>query len=156
MSPVSEASPAGSAPWSLGRLGDLDDVELIRRFEARTIVQADWTHTEHCRVGYIYLCSLDWASAVHRMRRGIMRLNIAQGVPNSTMRGYHETITIAWLRLIAAALERGPRGRRSLDFLMCNPALLCAKTLSRYFSAQLLEDSRSRRHFTPADRRPLP
>jgi len=43
------------------------------------------------------------------MRTGIYRLNDAHGTPNSDTSGYHETLTVFWLRMIADYLKNNGR-----------------------------------------------
>lgn len=87
------------------RVYRLDRVhDLVARFRARLIPGAEWTHREHLIVGtwHVHLYGPD--AALIRMRTGIRALNDAHGTPNSATRGYHETITRAYVRLIAELL----------------------------------------------------
>ncbi len=141
---------------AFGPLASVEDSELLRRFETQYIRRDEWTHTEHCRVAYLLIQKHDWAGAVHCMRECIIKLNNAQGVPNSDTRGYHETVTIAWLRLIAAAMERNTVTRSSQEFLQSNPHLLDKTTLAQYFSQHLLSSVLARQFFVHPDLIPLP
>ncbi len=84
------------------RPATLDD--LVARFLARVVPVAEWTHREHLIVGTWHVHAYGPDEALARMRTGIRALNDAHGTPNSETRGYHETITRAYIRLIAELL----------------------------------------------------
>ncbi len=48
------------------------------------------------------------------MRRGIRRYNAAHGVQTTPTGGYHETLTLFWLRAVRTFLEDGRNEGRSL------------------------------------------
>lgn len=74
--------------------------ELARGFEAQTLLgEHDWTHRDHLAMA-AYYCITDPACASERMRSGIQALNAARGVPQTPASGYHDTMTIAWIRII--------------------------------------------------------
>src|SRR5580765_3535800 len=85
---------------------DLD--ELAARFAAAAIPAADWTHLAHLRVGAWHVHHLGPEVALVRLRTGIRALNLAHGTVNSENRGYHETITAAYVRFIAQFLASCP------------------------------------------------
>lgn len=149
-------SASENDPDLFGPLAAISDRELLDRFETQKIRKDEWTHAEHCRVGYLLIDRYDWAGAVDRMRKSIIKLNEAQGVPNTESRGYHETLTISWLRLIAAAMEREGQLKSSLAFLKCNNHLLDKNALAVYFSRNLLMSTLARQLFVHPDLQPLP
>ena len=61
------------------------------------------------------------------MRAGILRLNAAHGTPNSDTRGYHETITRAYLVLLA----QFARANADLDGAVLAQALLASDLAKR-------------------------
>ena len=73
---------------------------LVAKFEDCTLPKENWTHHAHLTVGLWYASRLPHDAAVTAMRDGIMRLNAAHGVPTTTTRGYHETITRFYMRII--------------------------------------------------------
>jgi hypothetical protein len=66
---------------------------LVRGFEHGTLPFALWTHEAHLTVAVWYLCHLAPEEATERIRTGIQRYNLANGVVQTLTRGYHETIT---------------------------------------------------------------
>jgi hypothetical protein len=84
-------------------------LRLVREFEACTLPRAEWTHHAHLTVGLWYLLRHDEAAATRLIREGIKRYNRAWGVETTPTGGYHETITLFYVRLIAKFLARAPR-----------------------------------------------
>lgn len=92
------------APRAVGP--GIDD--LAARFSAGVIPHAEWTHEAHLTVGAWHVHHFGPDEALTRLRAGIRALNDAHGTPNSPTRGYHETITRAYVRLLADALAQCP------------------------------------------------
>jgi hypothetical protein len=75
---------------------------LIERFEHCTVTAKEWTHHAHLTAALWYcLREPDFEAAAAKMRDGIFKLNAAQGVPNTPIRGYHETLTVFWMRTVS-------------------------------------------------------
>jgi hypothetical protein len=97
-------------------------------------------------------------TALERLRVGIRRLNERIGVVNSETSGYHETITVAYVRFIAQFLASCPRemafDRRVDELLRSTVAqrdfLLC------YYSREVLMSPRARAEWVEPDLAPLP
>ena len=80
--------------------------ELVRRFQACEVPRPEWTHAAHLSVGLWHVGRFGTEDALPRLRSGIRRLNESNGVVNSATGGYHETITRAYVQLLAAFAER--------------------------------------------------
>ena len=135
---------------------DIDD--LAARFAAAAIPRAEWTHEAHLVMGAWHVDRFGAAGALARLRAGIRRLNEANGGVNSATEGYHETITAAYVRLLAQGLAAqgsdAPLSDR-IAALLASP--LADKTvLSRHYSRELLMSPRARAEWVPPDREPLP
>ncbi len=80
-----------------------DVVDLVREFEAATIPRDKWKHAEHLIVALYYVSHYDVERAIEKMRSGILNL-LANGfkVDLSKEMPYHETITVFWIRTVAA------------------------------------------------------
>lgn len=131
--------------------------ELVQAFRQCTLPKPTWTHATHLRVGAWHVHHLGEAAALTALRTGIRRLNESHGVANTDSTGYHETITVAYVRIIAAFLAsfdatvplaarveelvRGPVGHRELPF--------------RFWSRELLLSSRARLAWVEPDLGPL-
>src|SRR3954453_13124341 len=79
----------------------LSEVEdFIREFESGTLSRERWTHHAHLSVGLWYVSHFPEEEAILLIREGIKRYNLAAGIANTRTSGYHETITLAWARLV--------------------------------------------------------
>jgi GNAT superfamily N-acetyltransferase len=85
------------AAWPTGP--QLED--LVQRFQRCALRESEWTHSAHLSVGTWHVARFGEAEALERLRFGIQRLNISLGGVNSHCAGYHETITAAYVRLLA-------------------------------------------------------
>src|SRR5262245_59822939 len=86
---------------------ELDD--LVTRFRACTLPKKEWTHAAHLVVGLWHVSQGGARKALRHLRARIRRLNDAHGTINSATSGYHETVTAAYVLLIAAFLDARPR-----------------------------------------------
>src|SRR3954470_16972627 len=89
-------------------------LSLVRRFDDCTLPREEWTHAAHLTVALWHLLEYDWAEAVASVRAGIQRYNAAHGIRTTPTGGYHETLTLFWLRRVRAFLEEGRNEARSL------------------------------------------
>ena len=108
-------------------------LSLVRRFEDRTLPREEWTHAAHLTVALWHLLVYDWPEAVARVRAGIKRYNEAHGIRTTTTGGYHETLTLFWLRHVRAFLEDGRNEARSLVALANDIADTADKSLPLAF-----------------------
>jgi hypothetical protein len=72
-----------------------------RAFKRCVVPAKEWTHAAHLVVGLWHVHRHGAADALVRLRTGIRRLNESHGGVNSTTNGYHETITAAYVQLLA-------------------------------------------------------
>ncbi len=87
--------------------GHFDEIEsLVRGFESCSLPHAEWTHRAHLTVACWYLICYPESEATDRIREGINNLNRAQGVVTTRDRGYHETMTRFWIRMIRHYLSK--------------------------------------------------
>ena len=78
---------------------------FLRGFVDGTLPKTDWTHQAHLVMASCYLLNYPVEEATVRIREGIQRYNLATGGENTDMAGYHETLTIFWIRILLAALR---------------------------------------------------
>jgi hypothetical protein len=81
-------------------MSDAPVPRLVARFEDCTLPKKEWTHQAHLTVGLWYASHLPYEDALVAVREGIKRLNAAHGVPTTATRGYHETITRFYMRVL--------------------------------------------------------
>ena len=129
----------------------MTDDEFLAAFEAETLPRPAWTHQAHVRMAWLYLTRLPFDQALQTARAGIRSYNAAQG--NHT--GYHDTVTVAFVRLIASRLAAD---KAFITFLEHNPDLLDRRQppLLRHYSRARLESAEARAGFVEPDLLPLP
>ena len=79
----------------------LSDAEFLEQFDAGTLDLETFDHTAHFRAAWLCLREAPFRDALGRLRRGLKRLAISAGRPQR----YHETITVAYARLIARQMR---------------------------------------------------
>jgi hypothetical protein len=133
----------------------MDDEALWAAFSARTLTHEEWTHRAHLRMAYLYLARFADIDEAHlRMRIGIVRLNTAHGIEESPKRGYHETMTRAWLELVRHARASDP-AEDSQSFLERHPHLLHRDAPLRHYTREVLLSLKARSVFVPPNVAPF-
>ena len=138
---------------------DTTDADFLAVFERAAFPAPQWTHEAHARMAWLYLRRLGPDAALDAVRAGINALNnahIRAGFKPSV--GYHETITAAWLRLLAGAVaaDGGPRDEPWAEFKLRHPGLLDSRALLRHYSRERLMSPDARAAFVAPDLEPLP
>ncbi len=121
----------------------MNDSEFIRAIEDCTLPAAEFTHTAHVRLGYLYLCSGSFAQAIERTSCTIRRYATSLGAPQK----YHETITVAYLALIHERLAENGDGGGWEGFADANADLFDRGLLLRSYRAVQLDSELARRVF---------
>ena len=98
----------------------LDDAELVARFEALAIAPAEFRHREHVRLAYAMLRGGDFGDAAVRFRRALRRFAEAAGAADKV----HETLTWAYLAVIARRMAEDPAATTSRALVARHPDLL--------------------------------
>ena len=131
--------------------------DLVRRFAERSLPKAEWTHGAHLAVGLWHVSRYGRDDALARLRAGITRLNESHGTVNSTTGGYHETVTRAYVQLLAAFGAR--HGDKTIaervTALLADP-LADKKALLSFYSRAALESVQARLGWMETDLAPLP
>jgi hypothetical protein len=133
----------------------MDDERLWEGFSKSSLTASEWTHEAHVRTAFLFAVRFSLDEAHLRMRAGIIRLNERHGLVESPARGYFETITRAWLMLVADAIRR-TQADSSRALLEACPELMDRSLLLRYYSRELLRTPRVRAIYVAPDIRPLP
>jgi hypothetical protein len=128
---------------------DLADEEaaLLDAFERVTLSAERFRHRDHVHVAWLYLRRCPAAEAVSRFEASLRRFAAALGKPDL----YHETITWAFLLLIADRRARAPQASWR-EFEEANPDLFRKDVLLRYYHEETLRSSLARRTFLFPDR----
>lgn len=134
----------------------MDDRAFLLAFEAAAIPRDQWTHRAHIRMAFLYLRDLPFDEALKRIRSSIQRLNRANQVPETPTSGYHETVTVAWARVVASALRaHGPTSDFDA-FAEAHPHLLSKTLLRLYYSRECMGAPAAKSSFVAPDLAPLP
>lgn len=126
----------------------MDDDELLERFAANTLPA--FPHEEHLHVVFAQSARADLAATITFLRDGIRKMAAANGNPGA----YHDTRTVAWIRLVVAA--RAGFGGTFEEFLDSHLELRRRDLLDEYYSPDLLNSDAARASFAEPDRAPLP
>ena len=134
----------------------MDDETFMATFEASAFPMDQWHHREHIKAAYLYLRRYPFDIALERMKASILALNAAQHVPEVPGRGYNETMTQAWLRLVHCCLTQYGPSATADRFYEEHPELSQSKILRFFYSKDLLSSPRTKTEFVEPDLAKLP
>ena len=98
-----------------------DWLGVVARFRNQTLPKSEWTHEAHLVVALWHLLKFgDVHSALCQLRAGIILHNHSVGTKNTESSGYHETITVFWVKQVKEFIE----GQASRDFNTLTQKLL--------------------------------
>jgi len=123
--------------------------ELWEAFAAGTLPKADWTHQAHLAIAGI-LVWRDPESALVHARAGILLLNQAHGTINSASSGYHETLTVFWIRFVTSFCSCR-RSEPRLAVINEMIAQLPRDLFQRYYSYDIVKSQEARRAWIEPD-----
>jgi hypothetical protein len=130
---------------------------LVRRFETAEISREEWTHRAHLTVACWYLLCYPEPEAICEMRARILGYLDARRIKTTPEAGYHETITLCWMRLVRHYLTE-------ID-LDCSLVVLVngltrrysdKNLLFRHYSRERLLSTEARANWVEPDLAPLP
>ncbi len=145
-----------SLTGSVGSENAMQDDDLLTSFERAEIPRSAWNHKMHVRVAWCLIQRYGYRAGLARMRKGITALNRAHGVASTPTGGFHETITVAFFRVIHAVCDRDTPAPDSLSFCDKHLHALGRPSLLRHYSPQHLRSPGARVNFAEPDRLPLP
>jgi hypothetical protein len=125
----------------------MDDDELLERFATNTLPA--FPHEEHLHVVFVHSARAEVDATIAFMRDGIRHMAAANGNPGA----YHDTRTVAWVRLLHAA--RAGFGGDFDAFLAAHPLFVRRDLLSDFYSPDLLTSDAARVQYVEPDLRPL-
>ncbi len=134
----------------------LDDQELIHQFETGKLPHKQLTHEAHVRVAYWYASRNTLVDAIDAMRVNTQRYIGATDHEHALTLGYHETITVAFMRIIHHANAMTGPHESSLVFCDRHPELLTKFAVNRYYSAEVIASDEAKREFVAPDIEDLP
>lgn len=122
----------------------MTDDELVQAFESGELPTEAFTHAEHVRAAWCYVRRDPILVALARFRTTLQRFAAGKGRPER----YHETITIAYMLLIAERLASTREltwdefAARNGDLLQWEPSVL-----AQFYSKEALASPRAREVF---------
>ncbi len=127
------------------------DCPELARFMRGEIVPSEFPHREHVHVAFEMLKRYDFPETVLLFSRTLRAMAQKAGRPAA----FHQTVTIAFLSLIAERMECGGAADFTA-FAAANPELLEKTLLSRWYGAERLASAAARRTFLLPDSAPGP
>jgi hypothetical protein len=143
------ATPTAKTP------AQLTDPEFRLAMEECRVAGDGFHHRDHIRLAWIYLQDASQAEAADSIRRTIRRYARHHGATQK----YHETMTLAWMRLVASAIRSTSHrasGTTFEAFVSENSFLLDKDALKRFYSTDLLSSDRARQEWVEPDLAGLP
>jgi hypothetical protein len=129
---------------------------FIAAFEGCSLPKAEWTHGAHLLTGACYVYALGEAEAIARMRRCVSRYNESVGGQNTETSGYHETITVAWIKLLRGLLYRSkPIGRAAFAALAVEQFQAQQNIFSHFYDFDLVASTEARKRWVAPTLQPL-
>lgn len=125
------------------------DEALVRDFESGELPGDQFTHANHVRVAWWYLRQGSLPEALLRFSTTLRRFAAVKGAAGK----YHETITVAYMLMIAERLADHPDWSWD-QFAAANPDLLVRtpSPLAVFYTQETLTSERARRAFVMPDR----
>jgi hypothetical protein len=136
----------------------LDTESLVRLFLDRTLPKPAWTHVAHLRVGLWHVRRFGAERAIDLLRERIKSYNEAVGTANTDTSGYHETLTVFYVKVIDAFVS-AEASRQDEPANTLEPRLLEAiggrELPLRHYSRACLFSAGARRQWVAPDLQPL-
>jgi hypothetical protein len=136
----------------MGNITELTDAEFVRMFEACELTNDNFHHRDHIRLAWIYEQRYGELEARVRIAVAIRKFAAHHGKTGK----YHETLTVAWLRLTGSAMARVPLDASFEDLTIASPELLDKRTIEKFYSHPVLESKEARTSWVEPDLQPLP
>ena len=123
---------------------------LVESFEACTIHPAEFRHYQHLTVALWYVWCLPYEAAAEKTTSGIRHLAASYGKT-----GYHETITLFWLRMVSDfAAERSDSLTKTANRLI--EKYNNKDLIQEYYSSELLASEKAKAEWVEPDLKHLP
>lgn len=130
---------------------DAEVVEMVRRFERCDWPYSRWTHRAHLGVALCYLQAYPFEEALARIRHHIPKYNRSCG----DAAGYHDTLTVLFMRRVQRYLRDRPGALSLLDAIEELAEICDMRWPLRYFSPERLWSAEARAGWAEPDREPL-
>lgn len=126
---------------------NLSDEDFLTAFNSCELPLASFRHGDHLRLAWLYLHRKPFNEALELVREGIQRY----AAHHSASHIFHETVTVAWVKLLATHREAS-----FAEFIKGNESRLNLGLLHQFWSPDALDSQAARRSWLPPDKAPLP
>lgn len=140
-----------------GFTSDEELLALVRAFETCAISREAWDHSGHIAVALVYATDHGEVDGTERMRNALLHFAKVHNIVPSPGRGYHETLTRFWMRMVAVAatelddaMPMYERANEAID------RLADKNVAKRYYSPELIASGEARNGFVLPDLAELP
>lgn len=125
----------------------MTDEQFAHAFENCEISNADFHHRDHVRLAWFYLRRYGPEEADGRIAAAIRNFAGRHGKLDK----YHETMTIAWMRLVAPAAALASFD----DVTTAHPRLFDKNLIREFYSDALLSGDAAKKTFVEPDKQPF-
>ena len=126
---------------------EISDDDFLAAFASCELPAESFRHGDHLRLAWLLLHRKPVDEALTLVREGIQRYAAHLGVRHL----YHETITMAWVKLLATHHEAS-----FAEFIATNQHRLNQELLHRFWTPAVLDSAAARSGWVPPDRSDLP
>jgi len=128
----------------------MNDEEFLAAFEGCAL--EEFHHRDHVKVAYLYLQRYPLDEAIVKVRAGLQALAVAWNAPVDDLeKGYHETMTQAWVRLVDVKLRDGGTTENADAFCDQQPELMQKNCLDSFYSRERLFTWTAKREYVEPD-----
>lgn len=134
--------------------GQID--EFLRAFEDCTLPKSEWTHAAHLLTGACYVHQFGRDQALSKIRECVRRYNESVGGKNTPTSGYHETITVMWIRLLDSLRKEHPTMDRASFAALAVQRFASRRDIAReHYSFDLTTSTKARLEWVEPNLKPL-
>ena len=131
--------------------------QFLEDFEQARIPFSDWTHAAHIAMACCYIRKLPRADLLPTVRRNIRNYNARGGGKNTDTSGYHETLTVLWLWVLADYLQSFPEQTPRIEQVrMAVDKFSADRLYPQYYSYDVVKSGEARRRWMEPDMQHLP
>jgi hypothetical protein len=129
---------------------------FLAAFEGCTLPKAEWTHSAHLLTGACYVHGMQREAALAKMRECVRRYNESVGGKNTETSGYHETVTVMWIRLLDGLRRKSiPMDRAKFAALAVEQLAARRDIFREYYDFDLVGSTEARLRWVAPTLKPL-
>jgi len=131
-------------------------LNLVNAVESCSLPRGEWNHQTHLIVALWYLTNYPQSEAINYIREGIQNYNNASGIKTTKNSGYHETLTLFWIKIVSQYLTTEEKNSSFINLAnnliqhRANPRLPL-----EYYSCDRLMSEEARRSWVEPDLKSL-